>query len=141
MCLLFTGCGKKKPIASLEYLSYDFTDNMSRYGSGRLEISLKNGVYTAVVKPVDEPDEAARTVRLAPEKVQALVDMLDRYNVGSWDGFNKNNRNVLDGRSFSLYIRKADGQDISAHGYMKWPDHYSEVSGALKDLMKELAGE
>ena len=139
MCLLFTGCGKKAKITSLESLSYSFTDNMSRFGHGRLEIRLKGDTYTATVKLVDEPDESEKTVRLAPEKVLALEELLRQYDVGSWNGFDKNNKAVLDGRSFSLSVKMAEEQEISARGYMKWPKNYSEVAGALKALMQELA--
>nr|MBQ6242864.1 hypothetical protein [Lachnospiraceae bacterium] len=140
MCLFFTGCGKKARITTLESLSYSFTDNMSRYGTGRLEIVWKNGTYTATVKPVNEPDESAKTVRLAPEKVLAIEELFKQYDVGSWNGFDKNNKGVLDGRSFSLSVKMAEGQEIYARGYMKWPKNYSEVAGALKALMQELAG-
>ena len=140
MCLLFTGCGKKARITSLESLSYRFTDNMSRYGAGSLEIVQKNGAYTATVKLVGEPDESAKTVALTPEKVLAVEELLKKYDVGSWNGFDRNNKNVLDGRSFSISVRMTEGQEIYARGYMKWPKNYSEVAGTLQALMRELAG-
>ena len=140
MCLFFTGCGKKARITSLESLSYSFTDNMSRYGSGRLEIGYENGVYTATVLGKSGKEAVTKTVRLAPEKVLALEELFKQYNVGSWNGFDKNNKGVLDGRSFSLSVKMAEGQEIYARGYMKWPKNYSEVAGALKALMQELAG-
>ncbi len=141
MCLFFTGCGKKARITSLESLSYRFTDNMSRYGAGSLEIVRKNGAYRATVKLVDEPDESAKTVPLSPEKVLAIEELLKKYDVGSWNGFDKNNKNVLDGRSFTFSVKMTEEQEIYARGYMKWPKNYSEVAGALQALMRELAGE
>ncbi|MBP5242600.1 MAG: hypothetical protein J6Z36_02795, partial [Clostridia bacterium] len=39
--------------------------------------------------------------------------VLNKYNVYSWDGFDKTNKNVLDGNSFSFSVNMNNGDDIS----------------------------
>jgi hypothetical protein len=56
---------------------------------------------------------------------------LNEHEVARWNGFDKNNRNVLDGNSFTLSVTMENGKDIHAHGYMKWPKGYQETKAAL----------
>ena len=47
------------------------------------------------------------------------------------NGFNKSDRYVLDGNSFSLSISMNNDEYVSASGYMKWPKNYKEVKEEL----------
>ena len=68
-----------------------------------------------------------------------IEKILNKYNVSSWDGFNKSDKNVLDGDSFSLSIETKDEKWIDASGYMKWPKNYSEVKGVFDSMIGSLS--
>ena len=61
----------------------------------------------------------------------------DNTRISSWNGFSKSDHNVLDGNSFSLYLRMKDDNTVEASGYMRWPKNYEEVKGELISLFDE----
>lgn len=63
-----------------------------------------------------------------------LGELMGTYHVDRWDGFDKNNKHVMDGSSFTLSVTLADGSTISAHGSNAFPDNYSEVSDAIRTM-------
>ena len=62
---------------------------------------------------------------------------MTKYNVNKWDGFNKSDKNVLDGNSFSFSYSNTDNKSIEAHGYMKWPNNYREFRDEIKALYEK----
>jgi hypothetical protein len=66
---------------------------------------------------------------------------LNEYHVSRWNGFNKNNKYVLDGDSFSFTLKYNEKDEVSAHGYMMWPNNYSEVKGYLINTFGEYTKE
>lgn len=78
--------------------------------------------------------EDATIYEVDRELVDELEDILNKYNVGHWNGFDKNNRNVLDGNSFTLSIKMDNNEEVYARGYMKWPKNYQEVKKDIIDL-------
>jgi len=46
--------------------------------------------------------------------------------------FDKVDKDVLDGNSFSLSINFGEDKSISAHGYMKYPSGYREKTDSIK---------
>ena len=71
------------------------------------------------------------------DKKQWFIDKLNEYSVLSWDGFNKNNKYVLDGSGFNFSLTYNDGEELYARGYMKFPQNFH----ALYGLLIALAGE
>ena len=67
-----------------------------------------------------------------------LGELMGTYHVDRWDGFDKNNKHVMDGSSFTLSVTLADGSTISAHGSNSFPENYSDVSSAILTLYYEL---
>ena len=75
-------------------------------------------------------------------------DMLDRlgklageYHIDQWNGFNKSNSLVSDGSSFTLRMTLEDGTTVFARGNNSFPEHYSVISSAVRDLYLELMEE
>lgn len=66
--------------------------------------------------------------------LQEVRELLEAYDVGSWNGFKGSNRMALDGESFGFYVEFTDGSVISAYGTNSFPPHYQEVYSALWDL-------
>ena len=90
---------------------------------------------TAAIKPDGVPTEAAKTISLNDEAIKQIIALLNDNSVVNWDGFNKSDQDVLDGNSFSFSLSANQGEiKVSAHGYMKWPDHYTEVRDGFDSI-------
>ena len=92
---------------------------------------------TLKIKDVGITEEEAPTFEVDNEITKKLESILNKYKVGSWNGFSKSDHNVLDGNSFSLYLRTEDENIVEASGYMKWPKKYEEVKGKLISFFDE----
>ena len=75
------------------------------------------------------------------ETVQKLMDVIEAYNVSSWDGFDKTNENVLDGEGFSLEIGFTDGTSVKALGDNAFPDQYADAMGEMWDILTHITEE
>jgi len=67
-----------------------------------------------------------------------IEKILNKYNVSSWDGFNKSDKNVLDGDTFSISIVYDNNKRISSSGYMMYPNNYKSVKEELETLFNSL---
>ena len=124
-------------IENIKKLDFQITQNMSMYGTTNYLLKCEDKCIVTI-KPCDIPDEKAQEVELSQEQVKAIEDLLNKYHVGKWDGFNKVDKRILDGRSFSISISLENGETISAHGYMKYPKNYQEVRDGLQDIIGSL---
>ena len=104
---------------------------MYRYGEIRYDsynVFLdKDGYHVSV------NDE--ESVPMNEEAVQALMEVIETYDVSSWDGFSKANENVLDGEGFSLEIGFTDGTCVKADGDNAFPDHYVDAMGEIWNIL------
>ena len=75
------------------------------------------------------------SVPMNDEAVQALMEVIETYDVSSWDGFSKANENVLDGEGFSLEIGFTDGTCVKADGDNAFPDHYVDAMGEIWNIL------
>ena len=78
-----------------------------------------------------------KTIEIEKSIIQTIENLLNDYKVGSWDGFNKSNKHVLDGNSFHLYITDETGS-VSALGYEKYPKNYKKVRNSLDSIFKNI---
>ena len=124
-------------IENIKKLEFDVTNNMSMYGHTTYKLEC-NDKCIASIKPNGISEDETQEVELTKEQVKEIEDLLNEYHVGKWNGFDKVDKNVLDGRSFSLYITLEDNTYISAHGYMKYPKNYKEVSYGLNKIIGSL---
>jgi len=129
----------KKDIKIENIKKLEFRVAESRSYNGNIEYKLKcTDKCTVYIKPYNVSEDDAQEVELTKEQVKEIEDLLNKYHVGRWDGFNGHNRNVLDGRSFSLSITLKSGENISAHGYMKYPRNYNAVVNGLDEIIGSL---
>lgn len=98
-------------------------------------IELSEGVYYMVDE--DGGDEAERTP-LDPDFAEQLLEIVLKYDLESWNGFNKNDPNVLDGEGFGLEMSFADGDRVYASGENSFPDHYGEATEELSELFERI---
>lgn len=66
-----------------------------------------------------------------------LTKIVMDYKVWKWDGFRKQDDNVIDGYSFYLKV-VFENDTISAYGYMKEPKNYEQVHEVLESYFEEL---
>lgn len=121
---------KEKKIENITHLRFSYSTGYHKNAYAFYEIDLKDNKYILKVKPSDISEEDTKEIELTKEKVKEIENKLNEYHVSRWNGFSKSDKNVLDGDSFSMSIKSSD-QDISANGYMMWPNNYREVRNYL----------
>ena len=115
------------------YISYSNGYAMNAYTTYEL-----NNNYIAKIKPyLVDPDDTLE-IKVEKDVMEKVVNILKKYKVGKWDGFHKTNKNVLDGDSFSLSVKMINGKEISASGYMEWPDNYKNVVNEISKVFMEI---
>jgi len=67
-----------------------------------------------------------------------LEKILKDNQIAAWNGFDKANRNILDGSYFTLEAQFSRAS-ITAHGYMRWPPNFDAGAQALWDYLDDLA--
>ena len=72
------------------------------------------------------------------ETVQTLMEVIEAFNVSSWDGFDETNENVLDGEGFSLEIGFTDGTSVKALGDNAFPEQYADAMGEMWDILTNI---
>ena len=74
---------------------------------------------------------------LKPEVNQKIMEIISKYDVFSWDGFDKDNRWVLDGEDFIFNLALSDGTEVYATGSNKFPTNYRNVFSELEALFED----
>lgn len=136
-CLLLSGCASYD-FAGMTHFSFYYTTGNFSNAAVCYQLDLADGVYTVTVKKTGVPDENADVFTVDAAFAQRVEKCLTAYKAASWNGFDKNDKRVLDGNSFSLHIRNGAGQNFSASGYMRWPRNYSAVKNELDALFMQL---
>lgn len=80
----------------------------------------------------------AKKYKVSSNNVLEIENILNKYQVFKWNGFHSNDKNVLDGDSFSMYITMKNGNKIESSGYMKWPKDYGEVKKELEAIFEKI---
>lgn len=76
---------------------------------------------------------------ISNETLQQIEQLILKRKVYTWDGFDKEDKYIIDGNSFTLKIEYENGENISASGYMKFPRNYNSVEEEIvKILNKEI---
>ena len=113
------------------------TFSVYRYGEIRYDsysIFLDEDSYHISVND-EEPQS------MDEETVQMLMEVIEAYNVSSWDGFDETNENVLDGEGFSLESGFTDGTSVKALGDNAFPDQYADAMGEMWDILSHITEE
>ena len=125
-------------VDSIKFMHFSYSEGNTIYSNVSYEIDYKDNKYIATIKPNEIPLEEKKEVELDSNKLSEIIDILNKYNVVSWHNFKKYDRNVLDGNSFSFYLKTKNGNIIDASGYMKYPKNYYDVKGELDSIFNEL---
>lgn len=128
---------KAKPISNIKELVFHYTEGYAVNAYVNYEL-ICGDKCVLKYKLNGVPEKDAKTVDFPKERVLQIIDMLNKYNVSSWDGFNKNAKDVLDGDSFTFKVSMSNGDSIYATGYMLWPNNYREVKKELEEIFNEV---
>lgn len=129
---------KDKKIENINHFRFTYTTGYHMNASVEYEIDLVNEKYIVKVKPTDLPEEDKKEYELSKDQIKEIENKLNEYHVSRWNGFNKSNKYVLDGDSFSFNIRMNNDETIEASGYMMWPTNYREVKNYLDNTLGSL---
>ena len=129
---------KKIVISNIKSFHYSYSTGTMMNASVSYDIDCDNNMFIAAIKPNGVAIEDAIKIEVNNKQMKELEDILKKYHIEEWNGFDKVDKNVLDGNSFSLNIRMKDNSYISASGYMKWPKNYSELSNEIGEFFSKL---
>ena len=138
MSVLLSGCAKNIEIRDIISFRYSYSTGYMMDASVAYTLELKDGVYTASIKPNLVPEEEASVFTVDKAFAEELEEFLRSEKVSKWNGFNKSDNRVLDGNSFGLSIVTSGREIISAHGYMKYPKNYSAVRSGIESIFGKL---
>lgn len=136
--ILLLGREDKKEITELEYLYFSYSNGYAMNSNIYYHLEKKDNNYVATIKPYEVPEEDKLVINVDTNFVDKVLKILNKYNVASWDGFAKYDKDVLDGDSFTMHIKCINGDYISANGYMEYPENYREVENELDNIFMEL---
>jgi len=142
LLLLVAGCARS-PGEIRELRSFRFSYSSGTGASDQTEYSVReeNGSIIATVKPAGIPQEEYRTLEVDRIFVREIEELLRENQVQKWNGFHKAARHVLDGNGFSLSLTLADGGEVQAEGYMRYPRKYQTVRQGLDEIFERLWAE
>ena len=124
----------KVKITDIKYLSFYYTQGNMMNSNVKYTLTYENDKYIAEIKPNFKSEEEIKKVEIKKNDIEKIIETLKKYNVNKWNGFNKSDKYVLDGDSFSLYITFLDNTKLSASGYMMYPKNYNEVQNVLDKI-------
>ena len=128
---------KKVDIVNITKLHLSYSTSTMMYGNVIYEIELKDNKYNLHIKPNMVPDEDAIETEISKGDMLKIEEILNNNKVYKWDGFQKSDKYVLDGNSFSFWVYFDDEKDIHASGYMMYPDNYGKVETELENIFKK----
>ncbi len=118
------------------YLTYTNGYMMNAYTI--YQITYENEKYLAKIKPYGVDEEDDLIIEVDEEFIKEIVNILKKYNVNKWNGFNKTDHGVLDGDSFSFSLTLNNDKEIEASGYMRWPENYRDVVNEISPLFMDI---
>lgn len=129
---------KKVDISSFKNLEYSYYDGWHKYGSVSYKVKCNRECYLEI-NPYGLPDSIIMKSKIADSQIQAISEVLQKYQVEKWNNFDKSNNNVLDGSSFSFKLVTNDNKKISASGYMEYPNNFKKAIKELETIFEQIA--
>ena len=118
------------------YITYSNGYMMNAYT--RYQLLVDNEKFIAKIKPYGIYEEDELVIEVNSELMEKISNVLVKYEVNKWNGFDKVDKDVLDGDSFSFSLSLKNDKSLSAHGYMRWPDHFRDVRDEINSMFMEI---
>ena len=132
----------KKEIVIKDIYSFNlsYTKGYSINSNIRYEMIFdkEKNKYIAKIKPYGVLEKDKKEIVVDNDKIIELGNILKKYHVEKWDGFNKLAKDVLDGDSFYLSVFMNDNNSIHASGYMIWPDGYKDFISKIDEFFMNI---
>ena len=125
-------------IKNIKRLYFTYTKGYMANSGVKYELENDKNGCKVTIKPYEVPDEDEISLYVSDNVSKKVEEVLNKYNVVKWDGFKGNDPYVLDGDSFSMTLTLDNDEEISASGYMDWPDNYMKVRNELDDIFMEI---
>ena len=126
-----------KEIKGMKELEYVLHDGRNMFGTIKYKIEC-NDKCILKTKLSGYTDEEYTEVEIDKEQMNKILEILKRYNVKKWDGFNKADKHVLDGKNFEFILITDDNKKIRAEGYMKYPNGFKDCINELKKVFNDI---
>ena len=112
-----------------------FTQGYMMNADTEYEYKLEEDKYIMNIKPYLVDRENIVSFEVDKKVIKEIENILNKYEVYKWDGFNKSDNNVLDGDSFAFSVYTNEVR-INAAGYMKYPDNYGTVKEEIVKIFE-----
>lgn len=121
----------------VKYLSYSYHGSIGG-GSHTITVEKTNDTTPATITLdyMDHRDYGKLTGKVSDAFMDSINALCEKYQIHKWDGFDKINREVLDGYGFSLSAKYENNKHINAHGSNSFPAGYHQFSSELEELIK-----
>ena len=129
---------KSVEINEIKHMHFSYSTGTMINSYVTYELTFKDGKYIAKIKPNGISTEETQEKEITKKQVKQIENILKKYEVNKWNGFDKSDPNVLDGNSFHISISFKDGLNISASGYMKYPKNYREATSELDNIFMKM---
>ena len=126
-------CEEIKELKSLQYCY----STPAVLGDVVYELTCSESCYVWI-KPMGRHYDEFVTYPISDEQVKEIIDVLNKYEVWTWDGFNEYDPDAMDGNSFSFSLTMQDGITIEAEGYMMFPEHFGDIIPELCRIFDSL---
>lgn len=126
-----------KQITEIKHFSFDYSQGYAINSYTRYKLDCDT-ICIVDIKPYGISEEENTVVEVDDTFVNNLIEIINKYKVIKWNGFNRVAKDVLDGDSFSFNLHAQDDISITASGYMMWPDNYREVCDEIDNLFNNL---
>ena len=132
LVIFLVGCNKNN--SNISFFKYKYGFGESKYTS--YEIKSENGKYRLKYENRENGNVTAKFTYIKKSEVSKIDNIISKYEIDKWDGFDESNNSFLDGSFFELDIKYNNGENVKATGYMKTPDNYETGHNALIDLLE-----
>jgi len=126
---------KNKKSYDGEIVGIEYSYGSYHGGYREYEIYIKNDKTYLVAKGGNGIDLNINK-RIDNSVLEDISEIIEDNKIYKWYGFDKSDKHILDGYSFSLIVKYKDGKEEKAHGYMKYPSNYEEGHKALSDYLE-----
>jgi|GEM_PF-4682272 len=96
--------------------------------------------YRAEIEPTYKKDNNV-SIPLTVKQYEELVKVIDNYDLRSWDGFNDDSTQGIEGGGkFNVEIKWSDGSSVTAYsksGQMEVPKNFYDADLAIKDFFSQ----
>ncbi len=127
---------KRVTVGEIKFFSLSYSFGCMVNSNASYQLKWQDGGYVASVKPVNEPDENAKSIPVPDAFARGLENILKAHRVDKWNGFQKYDKLICDGKSFTLSVIFQDKSSLNARGYVRWPKGYGEVKKEIVALFE-----